>query len=1419
MTTLVTEDGLITDVDKVPALEHRLMTPLLSKKVPAIPKEEERLPYQLFHTNFLARVFFWWLNPILKVGYKRTLTPNDMYYVEGDMTAEKNFEDFVKNLDIILNKSRAKAKLKNPDLTEEELQSLPYPKYSLVQALFMTFKYKYSKAVFFKACADVAQVLTPLLTKALINFVEKKTYLPETPIGKGVGYAIGTAAMLLLNGMLINHFLHNSITVGAQCKSILTTALLKKSFKVTPKTKHLYSNGKVTSILATDLSRIDLAIGFQPFAITFIIPVIISIALLIVNIGVSALVGIAIFVIAIAVIGGGAKRLLMMRRNANQYTDGRVSLMREILNSMKIIKFYAWEDAYENNVVDQRTKETKIILKMQAIRNFLLAFSISLPSIISMVSFLVLYGIKGRTTPPGEIFASLSLFGNLSQQVMMLPMALATGADAMIGIGRVREYLQTPDLEDEEGVPDNYNNENLPSDVAVRVDDASFEWEQFNDEEDEDDSDSSELSGSSNKSLSKVPTSTSATDEEKLQSNNDNDNDNNNNNSFQGFHNINFEIKKNEFVIITGPIGSGKSSLLTALAGFMNQTGGQLAINGSLLLCGQPWVQNATFKENVLFGSPYDEARYNKVIEVCALTDDIKLLPGGHDSEIGERGINLSGGQKARINLARAVYADKDIVLFDDVLSAVDARVGKHITDRCFVDFMEHKTRVLATHQLSLIDNADRVIFLNGDGSINIGTVSELLASNEEFLKLMEHSKKQMTEEENARKANEPDEKEQKDSNNNNNSNSNKDLELQKLKTALTSGSNFASGDDEEDKDYTKESGVLIEDEERARNAIGWSVYKEYLKQGQGIFGILAVPLAMILLVLDIFTSLFANVWLSFWISNKFPGRSNGFYIGIYVMFTCLSVVIIILEFVILGYISITSSRKLNLNAAVKVLHAPMSFIDTTPLGRILNRFSKDTDVLDNEIGEQMRMFLHPAAFVVGVIILNIIYLPWFALTVPPLVICFVGITNFYQASSREVKRLEAVQRSFVYNNFNEVLGGMQTIKAYKSNDRFLLKNDKLINKMNEAYFITIANQRWISLHLDVVACSLAFVIAMLSVTRQFSINAASVGLVVTYSLQLAGLMSLILRAYTQIENEMNSVERMVHYSNHLTQEASYRIQESKPDPSWPAQGAIKFNSVSLRYRDGLPLVLKNLSLDIKGGEKIGICGRTGAGKSSIMVALYRINELAHGSVEIDGLDVSQIGLFDLRSKLSIIPQDPVLFQGTIRKNLDPFNEHPDSVLWDALRRSGLIESSQMDQVASTHMTNDSNEKATSFHKFHLDQTVEDEGANFSLGERQLIALARALVRNSKILILDEATSSVDYETDSKIQNTIKKEFGNCTILCIAHRLKTILEYDRILVLEKGEIEEFDTPLNLFNNEHGIFRQMCEKSDIKQADF
>lgn len=856
--------------------------------------------------------------------------------------------------------------------------------------------------------------------------------------------------------------------------------------------------------------------------------------------------------------------------------------------------------------------------------------------------------------------------------------------------------------------------------------------------------------------------------------------------------------------MITGPIGTGKSSLLNAMAGSMRKTDGKVEVNGDLLMCGYPWIQNASVRDNIIFGSPFNKEKYDEVVRVCSLKADLDILPAGDMTEIGERGITLSGGQKARINLARSVYKKKDIYLFDDVLSAVDSRVGKHIMDECLTGMLANKTRILATHQLSLIERASRVIVLGTDGQVDIGTVDELKARNQTLINLLQFSSQNSEKEDEEQEAVVAGELGQLKY-------ESEVKELTELKKKATEMSQTAN------------SGKIVADghtsskEERAVNSISLKIYREYIKAAVGKWGFIALPLYAILVVGTTFCSLFSSVWLSYWTENKFKNRPPSFYMGLYSFFVFAAFIFMNGQFTILCAMGIMASKWLNLRAVKRILHTPMSYIDTTPLGRILNRFTKDTDSLDNELTESLRLMTSQFANIVGVCVMCIVYLPWFAIAIPFLLVIFVLIADHYQSSGREIKRLEAVQRSFVYNNLNEVLGGMDTIKAYRSQERFLAKSDFLIDKMNEAGYLVVVLQRWVGIFLDMVAIAFALIITLLCVTRAFPISAASVGVLLTYVLQLPGLLNTILRAMTQTENDMNSAERLVTYATELPLEASYRKPEMTPPESWPSMGEIIFENVDFAYRPGLPIVLKNLNLNIKSGEKIGICGRTGAGKSTIMSALYRLNELTAGKILIDNVDISQLGLFDLRRKLAIIPQDPVLFRGTIRKNLDPFNERTDDELWDALVRGGAIAKDDLPEVKLQKP--DENGTHGRMHKFHLDQAVEEEGSNFSLGERQLLALTRALVRQSKILILDEATSSVDYETDGKIQTRIVEEFGDCTILCIAHRLKTIVNYDRILVLEKGEVAEFDTPWTLFSQEDSIFRSMCSRSGIVENDF
>lgn len=744
------------------------------------------------------------------------------------------------------------------------------------------------------------------------------------------------------------------------------------------------------------------------------------------------------------------------------------------------------------------------------------------------------------------------------------------------------------------------------------------------------------------------------------------------------------------------------------------------------------------------------------------------MLPSGDATEIGERGITISGGQKQRLNIARAIYFDSDIVIMDDPLSAVDAHVGRHIFDNAILGLLKDKARLLATHQLWVLNRVDRIIWMEGGKIQAIDTFDNLMANHSGFRQLMETTAVEEKQEEGA---------------------------AVEEKTA-----------DLEKKKKKKKSPGLMQAEERAVASVPWSVYGAYVRASGSI---LVAPLILSVLVLSQGANIMTSLWLSYWTSDKF-GYTTGVYIGVYAGLGTAQALLMFCFSVMLTIFGTNASKKLLRQAVTRTLRAPMSFFDTTPLGRITNRFSRDVDVMDNNLTDAMRMYFLTLCTILAVFALIIAYFHYFAIALVPLAILFVLAASYYRASAREVKRLESVLRSTVFAKFGEGLSGVACIRAYGLRSKFVGDLHKAIDEMNSAYYLTFSNQRWLSVRLDAIGNCLVFTTGILVVTSRFSVTPSIGGLVLSYILSIVQMLQFSIRQLAEVENGMNAVERILHYGTQLEEEAPEHTIDVRP--SWPEKGEIVFDKVEMRYRANLPLVLKGMSIHVQGGERIGIVGRTGAGKSSIMSALFRLVELSSGHIVIDGLDISTVGLHDLRSRLAIIPQDPTLFRGTVRSNLDPFNEHTDLELWSALRQADLVSPTDATNTAEKDQAAQQQQQRIS-----LDSTVEEDGLNFSLGQRQLMALSRALVRGSQIIVCDEATSSVDMETDDKIQRTIASGFKGKTLLCIAHRLRTIIGYDRICVMDAGRIAELDTPLNLWM-QAGIFRSMCDRSGIRGED-
>ncbi|ORZ33476.1 P-loop containing nucleoside triphosphate hydrolase protein [Catenaria anguillulae PL171] len=837
---------------------------------------------------------------------------------------------------------------------------------------------------------------------------------------------------------------------------------------------------------------------------------------------------------------------------------------------------------------------------------------------------------------------------------------------------------------------------------------------------------------------------------------------------------------------------------------------GNVVISGTMGYCPQqPWIQNATLKDNVLFGLPLDEKRYRRAIRLAALEKDIQQLPGGEMTEIGEKGITLSGGQKARINLARALYYNPEILLLDDPLSAVDAHVGKHLFHT--IKHETRGTRVLVTHALHFVPQCDYVAFVRDGRIAEFGTYAELIGKpNGAFAAQMRsygglaHESGSaasgsdsdsptlaavMPEPDDVVVADEPE----------------ADVVVEKANDKRKSGASVTVASTKPVAVSTsaaaaaatagaKKKGKLMQSEERATGTVNVGVYKAYIG-AMGSIGTIASILA--LLVLSQLFRVGNDLWLTWWIRDSF-GLGQGTYLGVYFAWGVAQATSYVLNGIQFAYAGVLASASLHRAAVYGVMRSPMSFFDTTPLGRILSRLSKDQDSVDNTLPDSFRMFLGTLSMTLATFALMISATPMFALPLVPLLVVYWYIQLFYRSTSRELKRLDSLARSPLYAAFTETLTGITTIRAYREEERFRIVNQSLIDYNNRPYFQQISAQRWLSIRIESIGSTLILFAGLFGVINVSKTSVELIGLSLSYALQITGVLNWCIRQAAEVETQMNAVERIWHYASELEAEAPPVTAVRPPSEHWPERGEVEFSNVTLAYRKGLDPVLKNVNMKVPAGSKVGIVGRTGAGKSTTLVALFRLVELMEGKIVIDGVDIAQLGLHDLRSRLAIIPQEPTLFAGTWRSNLDRFGQVSDDKLWESLERAGLKEYVQSQP-----------EK--------LDAPIAEGGENLSVGQRQLACLARAMTRNSNLIVLDEVTASVDLESDAQIQRAIRRDFGHATILTIAHRLNTIIDYDYIAVFAAGEMIEFASPHELLQRPDSLFTALVEETGPQNA--
>uniref|UniRef100_A0A8W4FMW1 Multidrug resistance-associated protein 4 n=1 Tax=Sus scrofa TaxID=9823 RepID=A0A8W4FMW1_PIG len=1264
--------------------------------------------------NICSRLLFWWLTPLLRVGYKRRLEEDDMYSVlPEDRSAHLGKSCRVSKV------SRAEKDAQEPSLTKAIIKC------------------------YWKPYLEGTRIVQPVLLGKIISYLEYYDPSDSAAFREALAYAAGLSACVLTWAFLHHLYFYHIQRVGMRLRVAVCHMIYRKALRLSNLAMREASTGQIVNLLSNDVNRFDQVTMFLHFLWVGPLQTVVVTALLWMEVGISCLAGMAVLILLLLLQSCIGKSFSSRRSKTAAYTDDRIRSVSEVITGIRTVKMYTWEKSFADLIARLRRKEISKILTSSYLRGLNLASFFALSKIMIFVTFFA-NALLGNVITASQVFVVVTLFEALRLTgTLHLPMAVEKVSEAVVSIQRVKNFLLLEET--------SQHNPQLPSDgeTIVQLQDFTAFWDK----------------------ASGIPT-------------------------LQG---LSFTVRPGELLAVVGPVGAGKSSLLSAVLGELPQSQGEVTVRGRIAYVPQqPWLFPGTVRSNILFGKKYEKDRYEKVLKACALEEvkhilNLVLFP-----------FSISvwdfAGQKARISLARAVYQDADIYLLDDPLSAVDAGVSRHLFEhvsfqlevpplmcfrcctfclcRCIRQALHEKITILVTHQLQYLKDASQILILKDGKIMKKGTFAEFPKPGVDFEDIL---LKTNEEAEPSRVPDSPTLRGQPS-----------ESSVQPQESPRPSLEDAAP----EDQD-TETIQVTLSLESRSEGKVDFKAYKDYFTAGAHWNIIILLILVNIAAQVnkDICFGLCpqANEQSTLYATAHGKGKEilvpdPGWYFTPYSVLTAGTVLFGISRSLLMFYILVNSSQTLHKQMLESVLRAPVLFFDRHPTGRILNRFSKDTGHMDDLLPQIIQDFVQTFLLVMGVVGIMVVVIPWTAILLIPLGIIFFVLRRYFLETSRDVKRLECATRSPVFSHLASSLQGRWTIRAFKAQQRFQELFDTHQDLHSEAWFLFLTTSRWFALCLDAVCAIFVIVVAFASLFLAETLNVGQVGLVLSLALTFTVMVPRCVRQSAEAETMMISVERVTEYLD-LEKEAPWEYKH-RPPPSWPQQGDIDFSNVSFRYSSDGPLVLKDLIPLIDLRKKVGIVGRTGAGKSSLVSALFRLSR-PKGEIWIDGIWTATIGLHDLRKKMTVVPQEPVLFIGTMRKNLDPFNEHTDEELWNALEEVQLKE-------------------AVEGLPGRLNTELAESGSNLSAGQRQLVSFARAILRKNQILIIDKATSNVDTRTDELIKKKVREKFAQSIVLTITNRLRTVIDSESVMVLDSGRRVEFSRPYKLLQNRNSLFYKMVQ---------